>query len=78
MGELLAATKDKRAKGTKGQLNGKTSGGPARVLPEKAGPTLAELGISKNESMILPTVDCLEDGFCAHIAVLSGVHGRRF
>jgi hypothetical protein len=44
---MLAATK--RAKGTKGQLKGKTSGGTPMVLPEKdkADPTLAEIGVSK-------------------------------
>lgn len=49
MGQLLAATE--RAKGTKGQLHGKSSSGSTRrAPPERKEPTLADLGISKKES----------------------------
>ena len=47
---MLAATK--RAKGTKGQLKGKTSSGTPMVLLEKDkdAPTLAEIGVSRKEA----------------------------
>ena len=50
MGEMLAATK--RAKGARGQLKGKTSGGIPMIPPEKDkdAPTLAEIGVNKVEA----------------------------
>jgi hypothetical protein len=47
-GELLAELP--KSAGTKGQLHGKSSGGHIVVPPEESAKTLADLGISKNES----------------------------
>ncbi len=47
-GELLAEMP--KSPGTKGQLQGKSSGGHIVVPPEESARTLADLGISKNES----------------------------
>jgi hypothetical protein len=50
MGGMLKKTKQKRAKGTCGQLQGKdTSGDTKMVLPENIEPTLADMGLSKKE-----------------------------
>ena len=51
LGEMLLATKPKRAKGTRGQLTGDVPvGGHVQVPPTKdEEPTLEELGITKRE-----------------------------
>lgn len=50
-GEMLTASADKRAKGTKGQLKGREpSGGNRRLPPEKTEPTLEDLGLTRRES----------------------------
>ena len=74
-GELLA--QDERAKGSRGQLAGRdASGAPMVVEPEKAAPTLADLGISWNQSSAWQIVAAIpEEDF--ESAIRTAVDGEK-